>query len=388
MKYLTPCLTTITLSLLAGIAFAQEKDGRSRIEAGDFDSSGGSLEEPATVAKKPVAAARKLRASGKRLRVIMMSDFPPIGVVKGGNVPSTMKSDPDDMQSMVRFLLYANEFDIEGLVAAAGTFAMEAHKKNMLDVLDRYEKVYENLKTHDLNYPTADYLRSVTYEGLGNNHGLSIKWGSRTQPVSDIIGEGKDSEASNAIIAAADKPDPRPIWIGVWGGPREVSQAIWRVHKDRSEEKFNAFISKLRIFLIAYQDCTHSWLMDEFPDLFIIDSRKTYQGMFGGRDPISNLAWVNKHVRNNHGPLGEIYPHEGMGCTGVCEGDSPTFMFLVSANRGINDPEDPTQESWGGQYRKDGDKNHYIDGPGGSSIAKWRKDYQLEFQERADWMLP
>ena len=44
----------------------------------------------------------------------MISDFPPIGVVKTGNdVPNTMKSDPDDMQSMVRFLLYAYEFDIE-----------------------------------------------------------------------------------------------------------------------------------------------------------------------------------------------------------------------------------------------------------------------------------
>ncbi|MBN1482895.1 DUF1593 domain-containing protein [candidate division KSB1 bacterium] len=330
-------------------------------------------------------ANQKSSAETERLRVIMMSDFPPIGVVKGGDVPNNQKSDPDDMQSMVRFLLYANEFDIEGLIAAAGTFAMEAHKQHMLDVLDRYEKVYNNLQKHDPNYPTADELRSVTYEGLGNNHGLSIKWGSKTQPVMDIIGEGKDSEASNAIIAAADKPDPRPLWIGVWGTPREVSQAIWRVRNDRSEEEFKAFISKLRIFLIAYQDATHGWLMDEFPDLFIIDSRKTYQGMFGGSDPISDLDWVNEHIRNNHGPLCDIYPHEGMGCTGVCEGDSPTFMYLVSANRGINDPEDPTQPSWGGQYVRKENTNHYVDGPGKTSISKWREDYQKEFQERADW---
>lgn len=49
--------------------------------------------------------------------------------------------------------MYANEFDIEGLIASAGTFAMEAHKKNILEVLDRYEMVYENLKTHDPDYP-------------------------------------------------------------------------------------------------------------------------------------------------------------------------------------------------------------------------------------------
>ena len=322
----------------------------------------------------------------KRLRVIMSSDFPPIGVVKGGDdVPNTMKSDPDDMQSMVRFLLYANEFDIEGLIASAGTFAMEAHKKNILDVIDRYEMVYENLKKHDPNYPTADELRSVTYEGLGNNHGLPIKWGRNKQPVSEILGEGKDSEASDAIIAAADKDDPRPLYIGVWGGPREVAQAIWKVQNTRSEKELKEFTSKLRIFLIAYQDATHGWLLDEFPDLFIIDSRKTYQGMFGGSDPISDLDWVNEHIRHNHGPLCDVYPHEGMGCTGVCEGDSPTFMYLVSANRGINDPEDPTQPSWGGQYVRKPNTNHYVDGPGKTSISKWREDYQKEFKERADW---
>lgn len=349
-------------------------------------------EKPKTAAKSASKASVQEKKSAARaskpsqkLRVIMMSDFPPINVVKGGNVPNNQKSDPDDMQSMVRFLLYANEFDVEGLVAAAGTFAMEAHKKHMLDVLDRYEKVHGNLKKHDPDYPTADYLRSVTYEGLGNNHGLSIKWGGRGQSWSDIIGEGKDSEASNAIIAAVDKPDPRPLWIGVWGGPREVAQAIWDVQNTRSEEELKVFISKLRVFLIAYQDATHGWLMNEFPDLFIIDSRKTYQGMFGGRDPISNLAWVNENIRHNHGPLCDVYPHEGMGCTGVCEGDSPTFLHLVSANRGINDPEDPTQPGWGGQYKRKANTNHYVDGPGPSSIAKWRRDYQKEFAERADW---
>ncbi len=69
-------------------------------------------------------------------------------------------------------------------------------------------------------------------------------------------------------------------------------------------------------------------------------------------DPISNLAWVNENIRKNHRPLCDVYPREGMGCTGVCEGDSPAFLWLVSANRGLNNPDDPTQESWGGQFRR------------------------------------
>ena len=157
---------------------------------------------------------------------------------------------------------------------------MTAEKKNILSVIDQYEKVYGNLKTYDSEYPTPDYLRSVTFEGKGNNHGLNVIWGYNKQPYTDIIGKGLDSEASNAIIAAADKPDSRPLWIGVWGGPREVAQAIWDVQHTRSEKELKAFISKLRVFLIYCQDATHEWMMNEYPDLFIIESRKTYQGMF------------------------------------------------------------------------------------------------------------
>ncbi|TWT35254.1 hypothetical protein KOR34_01420 [Posidoniimonas corsicana] len=344
------------------------------------------LRAPFEQAKPTQTSSTKPAANSiSKPRVIVTSDFPPIGVVKGGNVPNTMKSDPDDMQSMVRFLLYSNELEVEGLVASAGTFAMEAHKKNILGVLDQYEKVYDNLRSHDSRYPSPDYLRSVTFEGKGNNHGVPVKFGAGKQPHTDIIGKGKDSEASNAIIAAVDKPDPRPIWISVWGGPREVAQAIWDVQNTRTDAELKRFISKLRIFLIAHQDATHSWLMKEFPDLFIIESRKTYQGMFGGRDPNSDLAWVNEHIRKGHGPLCDIYPHEGMGCSGVCEGDTPAYLHLVSAVRGINNPDDPTQPSWGGQYKRKQGTKHFVDGPGRSSISKWRKEYQNEFQERADW---
>jgi hypothetical protein len=310
----------------------------------------------------------------KRLRVIVTSDFPPFPVTN---------SDPDDVQSMVRFLLYANEFDIEGLIASAGTYGMVAKKKNIMAVLDEYDKVDENLRRHDPKYPTADVLRAVTFEGKGNNNGIRIKWGCGKQPHTEIIGKGKDSEASNAIIAAADKPDSRPIYIGVWGGPREVAQALWDVKNTRSEPELKAFIGKLRVFLIACQDATHEWLMKEFPDLFIIESRKTYQGMFGS----DNRAWAEVNIINNHGPLCAIYPPNGAAGPGVIVGDSPAFLYLVSANRGINDPDDPTQPSWGGQYKRKEGTNHYLDGTGGGTIRTWRADFQAEFKERANWTL-
>ncbi|WP_231744251.1 nucleoside hydrolase-like domain-containing protein [Stieleria neptunia] len=344
-----------------------------------FDGDSKAFAEKAAVSFSGPKQPKEQKTSSKpfkRLRVVMTTDFPPIGVVKGGNVPNDQKSDPDDMQSIVRFLLYANEFDVEGLVVSSGTFANKATKKNMLDVIDRYEQVYPNLKKHDSMFPSPAYLRSVTFEGRSGT------WGKKG---TTNIGEGKDSEASDALIAIVDKPDPRPVYVGIWGDCSVVAQAVWKVQQTRSKSELDQFLSKLRIHQIATQDGTITWLRDNFPKLFIIHSHKTYQGMFGGGDPNSDLAWVNRHIRNDHGPLCSIYPHEGMGCIGVCEGDSPAFLWLVSANRGLNDPDDPTQESWGGQFKRDGDKNHFIDGPGRSSISKWRKDFQKEFAERADW---
>ena len=319
-----------------------------------------------------LSAQNRNPTENTRLRVMVSSDFPAFPVTN---------SDPDDVQSMVRFLLYANEFDIEGLIASAGTFGMVAEKKNILVVLDEYDKVDERLRKHDSKYPTADALRAVTFEGKGNNHGIKIQFGCDKQPVTDIIGEGMDSQGSNAIITAAHKPDPRPIYIGVWGGPREVAQAIWRVKKNRSEEETATFIGKLRVFLIACQDASHTWLMKEFPDLFIVESRTTYQGMFR----VDDQQWVKENIIQGHGPLCAIYPPAAMSGPGVIEGDSPAFLYLVSANRGINDPEDPTQPSWGGQYVRQGSTRHFVDGLGGSSISKWKTDFQREFAQRADW---
>lgn len=310
-----------------------------------------------------------------QFRVIISTDFPPFPVTN---------SDPDDVQSIVRFLLYANEFDIEGLIVSAGTFGMVAEKKNLLAVLDKYDEVDENLRKRDNKYPTANYLRSVTYEGLGNNHNINIKWGCNKQVWSDIIGDGKDSEASEAIITAVDKPDTRPVYICVWGGPREVAQAIWKIQNTRSKKDLDSFLKKLRIFLIGCQDATHDWLMDNFPNLFIIESKTTYMGMFG----VGSSSWAETNIINNHGPLGAIYPPKAIAGTGVIEGDSPSFLYLVSANRGINNPEDPTQPSWGGQYIRVGKTNHYTDGLGKSTISKWSQDFQAEFKERAEWMLP
>ena len=65
----------------------------------------------------------------KTYRVIISSDFPPLDVipvraVKQGDPPEKC-SDPDDVQSMVRFLLYSNELRSKTWQGMDGTIGTE-----------------------------------------------------------------------------------------------------------------------------------------------------------------------------------------------------------------------------------------------------------------------
>ena len=324
-----------------------------------------------------------------RHRIVIMTDFPPVDVIPGGlgfGSPEK-RSDSDDVQSMVRFLLYSNCFDVEGLIATSGTFANIANKQNIFDVLYLYDHVYENLYRHDQLYPSADKLRSVTWQGSSGT------WG---RPVTEIIGKGRDSEASEKIIELLEQKDQRPIWFSIWGGSCDLAQALWKIRETKTPTEASELMRKVRIYIIGLQDGSGQWLLDTFPELFIIMSAGNYMGMFNNAPcadiTLSDLDWVNRNIRKGHGLLGVIYPESGFypETPGVWEGDSPSFLYLVSAVKGINDPEKPDQESWGGKFiQPETTKNHWFDDPAGSqTVSKWRKQVQEDFAFRAKWMLP
>lgn len=128
--------------------------------------------------------------------------------------------------------------------------------------------------------------------------------------------------------------------------------------------------------------------MDEFPELFMIVAERTYQGMFhwadGAQSSISDSAWLESTIQV--GPLGSVYPscgweHEKRG---VKEGDTPTFLHLLSGTYGLNDPEQPWYGGWGGRFiRTDSSSNHWIDAPEGPhSITRFQQAFQHDFAAR------
>ncbi len=218
--------------------------------------------------------------------------------------------DPDDQQSMIRLLLYSNEFDVEGLIAtAAGTPGELKEAITRPDLIRQivlaYGKVQPNLTRHDERYPPGEKLLALIKSG--NKH--------RGR---DYIGEKHDTEGSRWIIRAADADDERPLCITIWGGQTDLAQALWRVRKDRGEAALKQFMSRLRVYDIGDQDKLQPWIFENFPDLFYVlgepqpgaDLRETcYRGMYlGGDQSFTSRQWLKDHVLENHGPLGALYP--------------------------------------------------------------------------------
>src|SRR5690348_14629613 len=96
-------------------------------------------------------------------------------------------SDPDDDQSMVHALLYADKIDIKALISTPTKYA--GRVKDIHEVIDKYAQDYSKLKTWSGDYPTPEYLKSIVHQG--------------NISVAPAAGWSTPTGASNAIITQA-----------------------------------------------------------------------------------------------------------------------------------------------------------------------------------------
>ena len=272
------------------------------------------------------------------------------GVVVADEAPSPrqrmvvltdIEADPDDTQSLVRLLLYANSIDIQAIVATTSVhqktrIAPESIRK----VIDAYGRIQPNLTQHEKGFPTAQSLNARVTEGLPL-YGMTG------------VGDDKDSPGSRRIIELLDNEDDRPLWISVWGGPNTLAQSLYRIRKERSAEETKRLVSKLRVYTISDQDDSGIWIRNEFPGLSYIVSPGRYERSTWGAinqviDGIDNTTisnqWLADNIQQSHGPLGAQYPDTAWGM----EGDTPAYLGLIP--NGLNVPERPDWGGWGGRY--------------------------------------
>ncbi len=157
-------------------------------------------------------------------------------------VLTDLSNEPDDEESLVRLLVYADQFDIEGLIATTSTWLREKPREDLIRRgLAAYDEVRPNLLIHAEGFPSADELLGVTCTG---QPGFGM----------EAVGAGKSTGGSQRIIEAADRADNRPLWVSVWGGANTLAQAIYDVRSSRTPAELERFIAKLRVYTISDQD--------------------------------------------------------------------------------------------------------------------------------------
>ncbi len=328
-------------------------------------------------------------------------------------VISDIGNEPDDQMSFVRFLLYSNEIDVEGLIAATSTWQKATtHPETMHQIIARFGQVLPNLLKHAAGWPSESDLDQKVRSGQPS-YGMAA------------VGKGKSSPGSDLLIAAADREDSRPLWITVWGGANTLAQALTDVRSSRSPGELAKFVNRLRVYSISDQDDAGPWIRREFPDLFYVvrpsppDGQEyfysTWTGISGdlyyrngeGADfsTVTN-DWLDTNIRSK-GPLGKQYPRFAF----IMEGDTPSYLGLI--DNGLASWWNPGWGGWGGRYvfRQPYGEAHPIWTQGGdlfsrttsqdtvvgtdgnlhtsdqATIWRWRQAFQHDFAARMDWTI-
>ena len=313
-----------------------------------------------------------LHAEPERLRVVIETDA-------GG--------DPDDEQSLVRWILYTSEWDVEAIIANRAT-AREGENRNrertglgiVQQIIRAYGESHPRLIEHDERYPKPDILLARTVAGYDDRN-----------------------DAINRLIEIIDAPDPRPVWYADWGTDRgaatnNLRRTLDRILKERGPDGYATAKGKLRVFGYPELFGEHSNKIEP-PFALLVN---TFQ------PPMDGLRWyhrfsaitakaggfdLQRDVISDHGPLGALYPTNTT--HGQKEGDTMTFLSWIPT--GMNDPAKPEWGSWAGRYGRIpefGERPVYwanqIDSWNGTTnrdntVKRWAAALQNDFRARMDW---
>ena len=294
--------------------------------------------------------------------------------------------DPDDEQSLVRFLLYANEWDIEGIIANR-VEARAGENKNpartglgiVQRLLSAYGKCYANLVKHDSRYPSLEQLRSRTVAGYDDT-----------------------AEGWRLIVTVLDSSDARPVWYSDWGtdsggATNNLRRALDYVLRERGAEGYAKFKACLRLSSAdAFGEHTARieppfalWVDTFRPEL----ERKRWYHRFSALTATAGGFDLARDMLTGHGALGALYPTNTTHWQK--EGDTMTFLYLVP--NGLNHPDQPGWGGWAGRYglneRFPGKQYFWanqVDEWRGSvhrenTLRRWAAHLQNDFKARLDW---
>ncbi|ETS86226.1 hypothetical protein PFICI_00054 [Pestalotiopsis fici W106-1] len=318
---------------------------------------------------------------------------------------SDILNEPDDSMSLVRYLLYSNEFNTTGLCATTSWWLQnETHPEEMERIINAYGEVVDNLNQHV--HPSAQYQSPDELLQLVTSGPKIYGSAALDEPV---------SEGALRLIASLQASED-PLFVTAWGGTNTLAQALQYMDETLSESEASALRSRIRLYTISDQDDTGAWIRARYPEIFYIVSVHAWNDYGAATWTGINLAtcacvdnetvlnpWLDTNVRL--GPLGAVYPQIEYGM----EGDTPSFLWLVQNGLVYRDRID--WGTWGGRYNlpqapvdvakgRAHISNQYVNGldtvigadgqsysTAQATIWRWRSAYQDDLAARMQWTL-
>ncbi|MGG4399394.1 nucleoside hydrolase-like domain-containing protein [Paenibacillus amylolyticus] len=345
-----------------------------------------------------------------------------------GRTVITTDGEVDDMNSVIRFLLYSNEMDLAGIVLTSSVYHYAGDEEAgikpfrwtgtqwVYDMIDAYGEIYPNLSKHADGYPEPEQLQAMTK--IGN--------------ISDKGEMEKETEGSEFLETLFLDDDSRDLIVQTWGGTNTTARALKSIeeqYKDTAEwDTIRKKVSdKLVLYIILDQDDSYNeYIAKNWPDIRILNDQSNfwhfaYAWKMHAEEVNSKLHgdWMVKNILNGHGKLMDMYASMGDGkmiegelaeeqrgsaeylknnpqydkYDFISEGDSPSFFYLI--DNGLRSMEDPSYGGWGGRFGVVNDKlfrNNVLDYDPYTkryeaeySLMRWFDDVQDDFAARADW---
>ena len=300
-------------------------------------------------------------------------------------VIATTDGEIDDRCSMIRFLMYANEWDIRGLIHSSSKYHWKGDEKHdrknwhpvswLDEQIDKYAEVYPYLKQNDPDYPTPDYLRNQVF--VGN--------------ISHVGDMELPTPGSRRIAEVLLDTDPSEVWLQAWGGANTIARALKSI-EEKHPDRMADVSRKAKLFLIANQDNTcDEYILKKWPDTLLIQSNafgaiayRWQNIMTPEQQKHFDADWMKTNILASHGPLCSMYEAHGDGRF-RSEGDSPAFMHLIDV--GLGSTVHPTYGGWGGRFMRS--DNRWRSAPDDrdryKSILRWAAAFQNDWAVRADW---
>jgi len=238
--------------------------------------------------------------------------------------------DPDDKQSMVHVLWYADELDIVGIIP---DYWNGKGFEAAMEVLETYNQDYQ-----DYNFKGKEYPDPGTIEALCV----------------------RDEHAAQEMIIREANASDEPLYVLIWGQMTTFQKTLFEAPEIAEKVRILTIGTGVKYGPVDEQvgeKCdvvnwngkgrNEIYKNPRFKDLWWLESNWTYNGMFMGEGPKVMFEKLSEY-----GSMGAYIKMATKGhdwAQYFRAGDTPTVLYLIDPS---NDLDNPALGSWAGKFKK------------------------------------